>query len=593
MGTAFGMGSVYLDVVESYQTTRPLAAIVLSLASGMGFGAGIITGPVIGHVGGATTMVAGSLLCCVGCIGSSLAPNIYVVIVCFGAITGLGVSCCYLSAAVIAGTSFQENSKVVLPMVSMSGGVGMTVFPYMLRWLVDEFTLKGMFLILAGVSLNSVLFGVVLKVFEASRDPAPGEDDLEVDVEAVPVREMRKGKESWSETSMHAKGEHTLVKSESKKSICNEEKNDTMKLESTENIGNERTGTVMKSDRGDSISDTQNATVKKSICGDINGKARNLISNESIPDTANMMEIEPYELDNVFIQATCKKPKKEKNIEPDENEETSDVGNVVDEGDISEEHFHDDKNETRRQAENGSASHTRQNGMVTERRSEQERKEVPYNEHGQNKDMMLETLSRRGHSNVSFENDVDDMETALHMDEWNRRQEPRGMIKESSAVSLSKKVQISSPADDTQRNNTETDDVTQRRRSTAAGRRRSSVYEALQVGLFHNTRWVLVTIATYSRFLSFNLPGIFLTDIGRERGLSVEQGTHLLVILYCSNVAGRGLIGLILYIRHFSSLGLLGATTLIAGLAAYGFTLLDYYETTARFTLFIDNSVAY
>ncbi|KAK7091722.1 hypothetical protein V1264_009369 [Littorina saxatilis] len=386
MGTAFGMGSVYLDIVESYQTTRPLAAMVQSLASGLGFGAGIITGPVIGHVGGAATMVAGSLLCCVGCIGSSLAPNIYVVIVCFGAVTGFGVSCCFLSASVIAGTSFQKNSKVVLPVVSMSGGVGMTVFPYMLRWLVDEFTLKGMFLILAGVSLNSVLFGIVIKVFDASRDPAPGEDELEIHVEEVTVSERQIGKESRRRISMYDEETGIVTKSHSKISICKEEIHAAMESENTE-------------------------------------------------------------------KGRCKKLTKEKSV-LDDNEETSDLENVSDvssniimhspgEGDISDEHFQEDRNETRRQAENGSASHTRQNGMVTERRSEQERKEVPYNEHGRNKDMMSKTLSRRGHINVSFENDVDDMETALHVDEWNRHQEPRGMIKESSAVSLSKKVQIS------------------------------------------------------------------------------------------------------------------------------------------------------
>ena len=33
--------------------------------------------------------MAGGLLCCVGCIGSSLAPNIYVLIVCSGVLTGI------------------------------------------------------------------------------------------------------------------------------------------------------------------------------------------------------------------------------------------------------------------------------------------------------------------------------------------------------------------------------------------------------------------------------------------------------------------------------------------------------------------------
>ena len=50
--------------------------------------AGLVTGPVLGRVGGAVTLVAGGVLCFVGCLGSSLAPNIYVLIVCFGGLTG-------------------------------------------------------------------------------------------------------------------------------------------------------------------------------------------------------------------------------------------------------------------------------------------------------------------------------------------------------------------------------------------------------------------------------------------------------------------------------------------------------------------------
>ena len=50
---------------------------------------GLFTGPILGRVGAPPTLMAGGLLCCVGCIGSSLAPNIYVLIVCFGVLTGI------------------------------------------------------------------------------------------------------------------------------------------------------------------------------------------------------------------------------------------------------------------------------------------------------------------------------------------------------------------------------------------------------------------------------------------------------------------------------------------------------------------------
>ena len=50
---------------------------------------GVFTGPILGRVGAPPTLMAGGLLCCVGYIGSSLAPNIYVLIVCFGVLAGI------------------------------------------------------------------------------------------------------------------------------------------------------------------------------------------------------------------------------------------------------------------------------------------------------------------------------------------------------------------------------------------------------------------------------------------------------------------------------------------------------------------------
>ena len=39
-GTTFGLGSVYLDILDTFNASRPLAALVLSLSIGLSFGAG-------------------------------------------------------------------------------------------------------------------------------------------------------------------------------------------------------------------------------------------------------------------------------------------------------------------------------------------------------------------------------------------------------------------------------------------------------------------------------------------------------------------------------------------------------------------------
>ena len=84
---------------------------------------------------------------------------------------GTGVCCIFLTSLIVTGISFHKKRHLAVPIVTMSGGVGIASFPSLVRWLVDEYALRGMFLILAGISLHVVLFGLVVRTFGASKDP--------------------------------------------------------------------------------------------------------------------------------------------------------------------------------------------------------------------------------------------------------------------------------------------------------------------------------------------------------------------------------------------------------------------------------------
>ena len=91
------------------------------------------------------------------------------------------MSCSFLGALIVTGISFHKKRHLAVPIVTMFGGVGVASFPSLVRWLVDEYALHGMFLILAGICLNVVLFGLVVRTFGASKDL--GGKDLEMEME--------------------------------------------------------------------------------------------------------------------------------------------------------------------------------------------------------------------------------------------------------------------------------------------------------------------------------------------------------------------------------------------------------------------------
>ena len=96
---------------------------------------------------------------------------------------GIVVSCSFLTSLIVTGISFHKKRHLAVPIVTMSGGVGIASFPSLVRWLVDEYALRGMFLILAGISLHVVLFGLVVRTFGASNDLAGKDPEMEMETE--------------------------------------------------------------------------------------------------------------------------------------------------------------------------------------------------------------------------------------------------------------------------------------------------------------------------------------------------------------------------------------------------------------------------
>ena len=93
------------------------------------------------------------------------------------------MSCSFLASLIVTGISFYKKRHLAVPIVTMSGGVGIACFPSLVRWLVDEYSLRGMFLILAGISLHVVLFGLMVRTCGTSKDLAGKDLEMEVETE--------------------------------------------------------------------------------------------------------------------------------------------------------------------------------------------------------------------------------------------------------------------------------------------------------------------------------------------------------------------------------------------------------------------------
>ena len=78
---------------------------------------------------------------------------------------GLGVSCNYLTAQAMAGVMFHDIRGLALSAVSISGAAGTAVFPLLLRYLANVYTLRGTFLVLAAFNFQMALCGMLIGFF--------------------------------------------------------------------------------------------------------------------------------------------------------------------------------------------------------------------------------------------------------------------------------------------------------------------------------------------------------------------------------------------------------------------------------------------
>ena len=84
---------------------------------------------------------------------------------------GLGFSFLTISSNQAASLCFDGHAKLVgLSVVSSAIGVGAMLYPYILTWMVDEFGLKGTFLLLGGITMNGIPMALLWRNLNKSKE---------------------------------------------------------------------------------------------------------------------------------------------------------------------------------------------------------------------------------------------------------------------------------------------------------------------------------------------------------------------------------------------------------------------------------------
>lgn len=109
-----------------------------------------------------TTCIIGSVIGMVSFAISTLSESVYMLIVTYGIIGGIGFGLIYLPAIVSVGYYFEKRRALATGIAVCGSGFGTFVFAPLAAALLEAYDWKGANLILAGIILNCAVNNVLL-----------------------------------------------------------------------------------------------------------------------------------------------------------------------------------------------------------------------------------------------------------------------------------------------------------------------------------------------------------------------------------------------------------------------------------------------
>ncbi|XP_045161617.2 monocarboxylate transporter 2-like [Mercenaria mercenaria] len=161
-GLVFSFGTMFVTMMETFQTGRAATATVQSILIGVTLGFGAVSGVIVSKVGLPVATFVASLMVPLGFCLSFFANEVVIIYFTIGLVSGIGISLAYISCVVAIDCEFSESQRTLcLSILNTSYVVASIAYPYCLEWLTEQYGLKGTFLILGGFTLNTLVLFVM------------------------------------------------------------------------------------------------------------------------------------------------------------------------------------------------------------------------------------------------------------------------------------------------------------------------------------------------------------------------------------------------------------------------------------------------
>lgn len=162
-GITFSFGVIFVEFLKYFGENRGATAWIGGLFMAMPLLSGPVASFLTDRYGCRKVTIFGAILASVGFIISSTANSMMVLCITFGILAGFGLSLCYVASVVIVAYYFDKKRSFATGLAVCGSGIGTFIFAPLIQLLLDEYGWRGTTLILAGLFLNLVVCGALMR----------------------------------------------------------------------------------------------------------------------------------------------------------------------------------------------------------------------------------------------------------------------------------------------------------------------------------------------------------------------------------------------------------------------------------------------
>ncbi|ESP02002.1 hypothetical protein LOTGIDRAFT_212648 [Lottia gigantea] len=173
-GICYTFGIFLLEFSQAFDESKSKISLVGSLQAGMYLCAGPIVSALTNRFGCRPVTIVGSMIAGGAFLLATLSPSVDMLLVTYGLLGGFGFGMMYLPAIVSVGFYFDRRRAMATGIAVCGSGVGTFVFAPLSKYLLDIYDWKNALLILAGIVLNGIVCGALMRPLKPGVDKKKG-----------------------------------------------------------------------------------------------------------------------------------------------------------------------------------------------------------------------------------------------------------------------------------------------------------------------------------------------------------------------------------------------------------------------------------